>query len=457
MKKEMMQILAGIGISDLSEKRRKVLMYVLLSSLGAHFLGLLIFGSVIVMRAYREETTIFETPPPAKTYEPRKLEHRVKVRERQRSSSRPSMLPRMVSAKPSMLNLPQIQMDPKVIKSTFQPKYKPVAGVGMGVGLGAGYGLGGFGEGVSSFDFFGIRGQGDRIVILVDVSVSMVEEERGGPNGFVRVKNRINKVIDAFNDTTLFNVVAFADAARQWQSELVIANQENRDAAKQFLQPFNTANNWGLSYGNVQASNIGVPAVGGTTRLDLALTAALQLGADTILIISDGLPRVQKGLTAEQLAEFEQTRRQWYDQNQERLKEWQAAEAAAQYEEVRVWVPDQPARPAIEPSGPPREGQAQTRQPARPAIPGHWEVRRQRVGNAMPRPQPPATPDPGFWTFEDFKLHLELLQKNLYDKRGRKPPVIHTIGYQIDREGGKFLRRLSEAYRGRYRRVTRID
>ena len=47
---------------------------------------------------------------------------------------------------------------------------------------------------------------------LVDVSVSMVEEREGGPQGFARVKQRVEQVIDSLAEGSLFNVIVFADA-----------------------------------------------------------------------------------------------------------------------------------------------------------------------------------------------------------------------------------------------------
>jgi hypothetical protein len=92
-----------------------------------------------------------------KTYEPRKLEFKVKVSKQQRSSSRPSMSPRMVSTKMSDIALPEIKVDPKIVKTSFQPKFKAVSGAGLGAGLGTGYGIGGFGTGVSSSRAAAIR------------------------------------------------------------------------------------------------------------------------------------------------------------------------------------------------------------------------------------------------------------------------------------------------------------
>ncbi|MEM4247960.1 MAG: hypothetical protein QXH80_01725, partial [Candidatus Nanoarchaeia archaeon] len=281
MKKEMEILLSGIGFYKLSAKNRKLLLTVLGISFAIHVLALVIFGSMIIMRHFREEKTVFEIPPtPMKSYEPRKLEHKVKVQKRQRSSSRPSVIPRMVAMKTADIALPEIKMDQKVVKTSFQPKFKAVQGTGMGVGLGTGYGLGGFGPGVSKFDFFGIQGKAEKIMLCLDCSISMVEDQRGGIKGYERVKARFNSVIESLSEGTLFNVVAFADAAQVMENKLIFANDENKKKAKAFIRPFNSSmSNLAITTGNVSDDPKGLPSQGGTTRLDLALTVAFQQGA----------------------------------------------------------------------------------------------------------------------------------------------------------------------------------
>jgi hypothetical protein len=460
-RKDYSSILSGFGIDKLSAQRRKVLRTVFMGSLIFHVGIGVIFGSYKFAQALLPEKTVFETPKVTKTYEPRKLEFKVKVQQQQRSSSRPSMMPRMVSTKLSNIALPEIKMDPKVIKTSFQPKFKAVTGAGLGAGLGTGYGIGGFGTGVSAFDFFGIKGRGDRIVILVDVSISMVEDERGGERGYQRVKDRIGKVVDALSAGAIFNIVVFADAASTFEKEMVVANEDYKTKAKSFLRSFNTGGSYGLTSGNVESSNLGLPAVGGTTRLDLALTAAFEQGADTILIISDGLPQVKKGHTAAQISGHRDSIANWNKKHEGAIQQWEASMAnyTPQVSEEKVWIPDQPAIPARPPSkGALKEGQAIDRgSPGRPAIPGHWEVRRQVSNPHPPRPAPPPLPDPGMWNLADFVQHFKILHESLYVKKGKKLPIVHAIGYSIDKEGGSFLKALTETYHGRYRRVTKID
>jgi hypothetical protein len=440
-------MISGLGHYQLSKKRKQIMMYSFLTALVITLVGLAVFGGYVIMTAQKDEPSVFVAPPPTKKYEPRILEHKVKVQKKQRSSSRPSVIPRMTAMKKTSINLPEIKADPKTLHTTFQPKFKAVSGKGMGAGLGTGYGTHGFGSGVSSVNFFGLKAKGEKIAILVDVSVSMVEEERGGVPGYLRVKKRIEDVIDALSPGSLFTVIAFADAAEYMTPKMVIANEKNKNDAKMFIRPFNTDGNWGLTSGNIEGENFGdLRAVGGTTRLDLALTGAFAQGADTIMIISDGIPRVEKALTPQQMEAYQNKRQQWFDNNQGAITAWENARASAPAGEAKkVWVP-----PVKASSAPLKEGQ----QPVK-AREGYWKT--VHVGGFnKPRPSPPPAPDPGFWTLADFVKYLNLMYEKEYKPKGIPEPVIYCIGYQIDRDGGSFLKNLASHYNGQYRSVRQI-
>ena len=447
-------------------------------SLALHGTLLLSAGAIVVSHVfYNRESTFKGTPPPAKVYDPRQLEFKVKITKQARSSSRPALAPHLVSAKVgAKLTLPDIKIDSKVVKSSFQPKFRAVTGMGMGMGagLGNGYGTGGFGAGVSSVEFFGLHARGQRIAILADVSVSMVEEEKGGPAGYARVRQRVEQVIDALSEGSLFNVIVFADSAATFEKNLVIASPENKKRAKLFYRPYNTEGNWGLSSGNLTGSSKGLQAGGGTTRLDLALTAAFEQGSDCIMIISDGLPKVRRVLTQADVQAHQQEMASWQAANAGAMQAFAASQAAAAAAPVqtvseRVWIPPTDPQPAVPPrppsKQPPKEGQPPDRgTPGRPATagtPGHWEVRTHTIGGGgggggPPRPRPPPPPEPGWWSLTDFLTHLRMLYEGIYVPKGAKPPVIHCIGYQIDEDGNAFLRDLSAAYHGNYRRVQRL-
>ncbi len=353
--------------------------------------------------------------------------------------------------KVSDLALPEIKVDPKVINTTFQPKFKPVSGKGFGAGLGGGYGTSGFGDGFSSVNFFGIQAKGERIAVCGDVSVSMVEDLRGGVSGYMRVKRRVSEVIDALSDGTLFNVIVFADGASTLWDEMKYAGNDTRNEAKKFIRPFNTEGHWGHDNGNISSSPHGLDARGGTTRLDLALTAVFSQGADTVLVISDGAPRVAKGHSVEAMQAHQNRVQQWRQANAGAISASQSAAAAAPAGKAqKVWIPPQPAVPPRK--GPPKEGQKGDG--SRPAQPGRWRIVTPTSGGGGPRA--PSMPPPGYWTLADFVKHLNMMYEHTYKKKGLEPPVIHSIGYQIDSAGSAFLKGLSKEFHGQYRNVRSI-
>jgi hypothetical protein len=437
---------SGFSLASFSLRRRRLLQGVLLGSLGLHLLGMLIFGGIKLVQYFTETATVFEVPPPAKTYEPRKVELKVKVQRRQRSSSRPAVVPRMVSSRPAQLAFPEIKIDPKLVTTTFQPKFKAVSGKGLGAGLGTGYGASGFGEGVSSINFFDIQTRGERIALLVDVSVSMVEEDRGGPAGFNRVRERINQVVKSLKDGTLFSVIVFADACSVMSSKMVYASNETRVQARQFLAGFNVAGRYGLESGNYTPGNVGLRASGGTTRLDLALSAAMGQLADTILIISDGLPEVVKPADPAAMDAYRQQLSQWRSTHAGAIRTHEEAVASAP--ERRVWVPPQPARPPSK--GVLKEGVRPD--PGAPAREGYWRT----VRDVPAGPQAPPPPQAGRWSLADFIQHMSLIYDAEYKPKSLKEPQVNCIGYQINRDGGDFLNGLARRYKGQYRLVRKL-
>ena len=92
-----------------------------------------------------------------------------------------------------------------------------------------------------------------------------------------------------------------------------------------------------------------------------------------------------------------------------------------------------------------------------PAVPGHWEWQTGGHRHGDNRPQPPfEAPKPRYWTLNEFLTHLRILHKDYYLQKGMKPPVIHCIGYKVDKEGHVFLQALAKEYKGMYRKVQTL-
>ncbi len=446
MKKRLSIIISGLGYYRLSEQRKRSLLISLSIGLVLNLIALAIFGSWVFFSVSRQEETVFVAQPPARTYEPRDIEHRVQVQRRQRSSSRPAVTPRMVAMAPSDFSLPEIEVNPEAVSTSFQPRFRAVTGSGMGMGLGTGHGMGGFGLGVSQFDFFGIRGRGERIAIILDVSISMAEEteELGvtehGVAQFERVKSRVNEVIDALAETTMFNVIVYAETASAWREEMQVATDGNKREAKQFIAPFNSRVSWdavGHDTGITHLdAGLGSQATGGTTRFDLALSLAMKSKPDVILVICDGDVWTTKAHSPEEVQAHRRAVEEWERRHG-------AALAQQETRTERVWVEGRPAQEeVIHERGGRRAAEAQE---------GRWVERRVTTGPSVPaRPSLPTA----VWTFEDYQRHIEKLYAEFLEPSGLAMPTIHVIGFRSGREDSDFLRRLARTFDGQFRRVA---
>ncbi|MDZ4200124.1 MAG: hypothetical protein U1E27_12665 [Kiritimatiellia bacterium] len=449
MKPDLIAPLSGTGYAKMKESRRQLTFRLLVGSALAFVLILSVLSAVPIFRYFRDNRKPeFAISQRLKTYSPREIVHRLEIQRRQKSSSRPQITPRMVALHSPDMALPEIKKDPGLARATFQPTVNLSGVSGFGPGTQDGLGPGKWGDGISEFIIKDIPIRGEKIVFLVDVSESMVEPGSGGVAGFQKVKIRVNEAIDSLKPGTLFNVVAFADAASAWKPEMVPATDVNKRQAKMWLQPFNAGEqNVGLTSGNIQPSKIGLPSDGGTTRLDLALTAAFENGADAILVIGDGIPRVRKVLSAQDLAEWNRIQDDWQ-------RKHGAAHAAAvatagsgsaggDLRRERVW-------------------QEEYSRDSGKAIGGKWIWRNVPVGGGGSHRAPSAPPPPTlpehfrWWTLADFVEHFQILNRELYEKIGKRPPTIHCIGYRVDRDGRDFLRALAEQYNGQYRSVSRM-
>ncbi len=99
---------------------------------------------------------------------------------------------------------------------------------GLGTGFGSGTGSGGLGLGTSTVSFFGIQAAGERIAFVIDLSRSMVEDDKGGLNGINVLKNELKEMVQKLNDGTFFNLIFFDDDVDIFKPKLVVAKSSTK-------------------------------------------------------------------------------------------------------------------------------------------------------------------------------------------------------------------------------------
>ena len=222
----------------------------------------------------------------------RKLEHSIRVKQMQKQTRKPQILQRLVTEAPSKVALPEMpQMrtpDAKSLKDTplLNSRAGSIGGIGAGGG-GAGRGLSG-GTGYSDTKFFGENVRTRAICICMDISPSMINK------GVVQaVADEVAAMLEKMNAGTKFDIVVFVDGADAFQPQMVFATQENRKAALAWLgKGFNP-----MRDGQNKATSGSTPVP--------AVTKAVDLGAETIFVLSDDPPYLEGADPEDYLDEFE--------------------------------------------------------------------------------------------------------------------------------------------------------
>lgn len=428
----------------LTKRRRRLLWNVFFGSVLLHVVLLIVGGSLVVYRHYFQREVQFKAPPPAKRIDPRKLEYKVRVEEQQKKSGRPLIQPRLSAQRVSDISLPEVKVDIEPVRQKLAAStLKSFGGTGIGSGLGGGQGQGGLGLGVSQVNFFGITDRGERIAFLVDCSKSMLEDQRGGMAGYEAVKTELTKMVNKLSEGTFFNVYMFGDDVDVFQPKLMLASPRIKEELVKWIKPYNADwkqgklgnlyRNWRpfLNHpGDYYAG--GIPAAGGSTRLDLALAAAFEQGADTIFILTDGVPVIAKLLTGKEREEYDKVVEDWKKRNKSReltqIEKKMQERAREEYEEKKRKETERRAKKGIAP-----------------------KIVEQGGGYGGPGP-----PTMGSWSQAEVLDHLKQLEKLYYKDKGKKPPKIHCVAYQTDPGAEQFLKELAYGHRGRFRQIKAL-
>lgn len=255
-----------------NSQQRTVLMQVVLITVALHVGALLVFGSITVYKFIKPPEPEFEPPPPLERIEPQKLEYKVKTKDLQKNSARPRQ--QRISVKAiSQINTPDVD----VALPKFSPEVAVGAGTGVGSGLGQGLGSGGLGFGQSAVNFFGLESSGERIVIVFDISTSVVNKVKSQGYSITQIRDETIEIIEGLNPGTLFGIIQHSRNYDMFKQELVPAVPGNKEEAITWMKSdFETSGR--SRSGWVLGSPNGIQSV---------MKAAFQMEPDLIFLLSD--------------------------------------------------------------------------------------------------------------------------------------------------------------------------
>jgi hypothetical protein len=263
---------------------RRIIITVVLISIGIHIAAGIVAGVVIVARYLTEPPAEFKATRdirlPAK-----QREHKMNMASFDGMAPKPSFNDKMQSIRPTAFALPELPkmdmdqmlpLDPGEIVSDQVSSLAGTGGLGNGMGTG-GSGGGGFGAGIG-MSFFGIQSTGKRILLIFDVSGSVVNKASAAGIPLSKIQEETSDLISKLPISARFGIIQFTRNYKPFKNELVPATDQNRAAALEWIKTEWVETGMMAVSGKVVSNPRGLVGV-------LELAAKMQ--PDVIFLISD--------------------------------------------------------------------------------------------------------------------------------------------------------------------------
>ncbi|MDD5260332.1 MAG: hypothetical protein PHD76_00645 [Methylacidiphilales bacterium] len=265
-------------------RRRRIIAGLLMFSLGIHAVAGLAAGVWIVARYLAPPQAVFEAKK-AVVIPPQMIDPKIAGAELEGASPRPALEQKLMSTRETAFalpDLPQVQTDQLADFNPSQALSQSIsgmAGMGSGNGSGAGNGGGGIGPGLGAgFKFFGIESAGRCVVVLFDVSKSVLTKAGHSGIPLSRIKDETGKLINSIGIDTAFGLVQFTRNYLPFRNQPVAPTDENKRAALEWLEKeFRSTGTLG-GRGVVSARPNGI---------EFVIEAAFRMNPDVIYILSD--------------------------------------------------------------------------------------------------------------------------------------------------------------------------
>lgn len=149
------------------------------------------------------------------------------------------------------------------------------------------------GIGPSRIDFFGIRAEGEKAVLMIDASALMLDDKTGGSATYDYIKNELEKIVSKMKPAMLFNLIFYdQNHVFMFRPKLVPATRAAVGDLAEWIRPVNRdPEHPGLTseQDNYSAPVLYSTAIGsGAHGWVKALQASMEQQPDVILILGSG-------------------------------------------------------------------------------------------------------------------------------------------------------------------------
>ncbi len=267
------------------QQRRRIIFAVVLASVGIHVTAGIIAGIVIITRFFAEPSAEFIVTKDIRV-PVQDREHKMNMAAFDGMTSKPSFTDKLQSLRPGPIALPEIPkvpvdqllpLDPAEILADQMATLTGTAGLGSGVAPGAA-GSGGYAKIQSSFSFMGIESTGRRILLIFDVSASVLNKARKRGVSLSKIKEETMALLHQLPINARFGIIQFTQNFKAFREELIPATDLNRSKAKSWIEDEWVETGTMPASGTVSKNPRGVVGV---------FELAVGMSPDVVFLISD--------------------------------------------------------------------------------------------------------------------------------------------------------------------------
>lgn len=267
------------------QQRKRIILAVVLASVGIHVIAAIVAGIVIVARFLTEPQAEFKVTKDIRI-PVQDREHQMNMAAFDGMAPKPSFTDKLQSLRPGPLalpELPKVPMDQLLPLDPAEILADQVAALAGSDGLGSGLAPGAAGTGGtvgigSDFSFMGIESSGKRVLLMFDVSASVLNKARKRGVSIGKIKEETIALLQQLPINARFGIIQFTQNFKAFREELVAATDANRSTAKAWIE-----DEW-VETGTMQAS---VKVRKNPRGLVGVLELAVQMRPDVIFLISD--------------------------------------------------------------------------------------------------------------------------------------------------------------------------
>ena len=267
------------------QQRKRIILAVVLASVGIHVIAAIVAGIVIVARFLAEPPAEFKVTKDIRI-PVQDRDHKMNMAAFDGMAPKPSFTDKLQSLRPGPLALPELPkvpigqllpLDPAEILADQVAALAGSDGIGSGLAPGAA-GAGGTAGIGSGFSFIGIESNGKRVLLIFDVSASVLNKARKRGVSIGKIKEETIALLQHLPINARFGIIQFTQNFKAFREELVAATDANRSTAKAWIEV-----EW-VETGSMQASTKVTRNPRGVVGV---LELAVRMSPDVIFLISD--------------------------------------------------------------------------------------------------------------------------------------------------------------------------